>query len=129
MSMALHSITGAIRILGNEHGYMPLPRNEQQWIAEFTQEGDRVIDLSTGVIEGDQLIITEGPLAGKAHWIKSINRHKRMAWLERISLTFSQTSGLSLHSCGTLSDHGRKPSTTSSVSSPALGISVSSHSM
>ena len=29
---------------------------------------------------------------------------------------------------GTLSDHGRNESTTSSVSSPALGISVSSHS-
>lgn len=82
MATALHSITGAIRILGNDLGYTPLPPEEQQWIAEFTQEGDRVIGLSTGVIEGDQLIITEGPLAGKASWIKSVNRHKRLAWLE-----------------------------------------------
>ena len=34
----------------------------------------------------------------------------------------------SLQDSGTLSDHGRNESTTSSVSSPALGISVSSHS-
>lgn len=33
-----------------------------------------------------------------------------------------------LQDSGTLSDHGRNESTTSSVSSPALGISVSSHS-
>ena len=55
---------------------------EQQWIADFTQEGNRVIGLSTSVIEDDQLIITEGPLAGKTAWIKSINRHKRLAWLK-----------------------------------------------
>lgn len=37
-------------------------------------------------------------------------------------------AGSSLQESGTLADQGRKPSTTSSVSSPALGISVSSHS-
>ena len=37
MSMALHSITGAIRILGNEHGYMPLPRNEHQFFSTYCQ--------------------------------------------------------------------------------------------
>lgn len=82
MATALRSITGAIRILGNNLDYTPLPREEQQWIAEFTQEGDRVIGLSTGVIEGDQLVITEGPLVGKTAWVKSVNRHKRLAWLE-----------------------------------------------
>lgn len=38
------------------------------------------------------------------------------------------SAGSSLQDSGTLSDHGRNESTTSSVSSPALGISVSSHS-
>ena len=37
MSMALHSITGAIRILGNEHGYMPLPRDEHQPSSTYRQ--------------------------------------------------------------------------------------------
>lgn len=41
---------------------------------------------------------------------------------------FSAAAGSSLQDSGTLSDHGRNESTTSSVSSPALGISVSSHS-
>jgi hypothetical protein len=45
-----------------------------------------------------------------------------------ISLAFSAAAGSSLQDSGTLSDHGRNESTTSSVSSPALGISVSSHS-
>ena len=82
MATALRSITGAIRILGNDFGHTPLPREEQRWIADFTQKGNRVIGLSSGVIEGDQVIITEGPLVNTTAWIKSINRHKRMAWLE-----------------------------------------------
>ena len=45
-----------------------------------------------------------------------------------ISLAFSAAAGSSFQDSGTLSDHGRNESTTSSVSSPVLGISVSSHS-
>ena len=82
MAMALRSIAGAIRILGNDCGYVPLPKDEQRWIADFTQEGNRAIGLSSGVIEGDQVIITEGPLVNRTAWIKSINRHKRLAWIE-----------------------------------------------
>lgn len=82
MSMALCSIAGAIRILGNDCGYTPLPKEEQRWIADFTQRGDRAIGLSTGVIEGDEVIVLQGPLVNRTAWIKKIDRHKRLAWLE-----------------------------------------------
>ena len=82
MAMALRSIAGAIRILGNDCGYTPLPKDEQRWIANFTQKGDRAIGLSTGVIEGDQVIVTQGPLINRTASIKKVDRHKRLAWLE-----------------------------------------------
>lgn len=82
MSMALRSIAGAIRILGNDYGYTPLPKEEQRWIADFTQKGDRAIGLSTGVIEGDKVIVTQGPLINRTANIKKVDRHKRLAWLE-----------------------------------------------
>ena len=82
MSMALRSIAGAIRILGNDNGFTPLPKEEQRWIADFTQKGDRAIGLSTGVIEGDKVVVTQGPLINRTASIKKVDRHKRLAWLE-----------------------------------------------
>ena len=38
--------------------------------------------MSTGVIEGDQVIVTEGPLRGYEALISMIDRHKRLAFLE-----------------------------------------------
>ena len=41
-----------------------------------------MIEMSEGVIEGDQVRITKGPLRHHEGWIKKINRHKRLAYLE-----------------------------------------------
>ena len=38
--------------------------------------------MSEGIIEGDQIIVTRGPLCGKEGLIQKIDRHKRKAWLE-----------------------------------------------
>lgn len=48
---------------------------------------DGVIDLSRGIIKDGILIITEGPLKGREHLIKKIDRHKRTA---EISLPFDR---------------------------------------
>lgn len=81
LAQALRAVPGYTQILGSEKGYTPLAQEEQQWISEFTQEGSRVIGISTGVIEGDQVIITQGPLINRTADIASINRHKRIATL------------------------------------------------
>lgn len=39
------------------------------------------IDISKGIIIGDKVLITEGPLMGNEGMIKKINRHKRIAIL------------------------------------------------
>ena len=38
--------------------------------------------MSTGYIEGDHIIITDGPLKGYEALIKKIDRHKRIAFIE-----------------------------------------------
>ena len=35
-----------------------------------------------GVIEGDRVVVTSGPLRGHEGWIKSVNRRKSLAFLE-----------------------------------------------
>lgn len=82
LAMALQTVPGYTHILGSDEDYTPLPQEEQQWINEFTQVGSRVIGLSSGVIEGDKVIVLQGPLVNRTAWIKKIDRHKRLAWLE-----------------------------------------------
>ena len=40
------------------------------------------VAMSVGVMEGDRIIVKEGPLVGMEGKIKKIDRHKRMAILE-----------------------------------------------
>lgn len=70
------------RLLGNDERFIPLEPNEIAWISAFTEEGNRVVGMSEGVIEGDEVIILKGPLMNHTGWIKSINRRKRLAYLE-----------------------------------------------
>ena len=41
-----------------------------------------LFDLSEGIIEGDRIIVTSGPLVGNEGSIRKIDRHKRLAYLE-----------------------------------------------
>lgn len=52
------------------------------WLAEFTSEGDRMIPMSMGVMEGDRVVVFRGPLKGREAYIKSINRRKSLAYIE-----------------------------------------------
>jgi transcriptional antiterminator NusG len=54
---------------------------EKQFLQSFMNK-DHLIETSVGLIEGDKVTITSGPLMGKESIIKSINKHKRIAILE-----------------------------------------------
>ncbi len=43
---------------------------------------DHCVELSVGFIEGDKIIVQEGPLMGRESIIKKINRHKREAFID-----------------------------------------------
>lgn len=70
------------RLLGNDDMFTPLNDQEVAFLNAFTQPGKRTVELSTGVIEGDDVIILNGPLMGHDGLIKKIDRHKRLAYLE-----------------------------------------------
>jgi transcriptional antiterminator NusG len=38
--------------------------------------------MSKGIIEGDQIIVERGPLKGYEGFIKKIDRHKRIAFID-----------------------------------------------
>lgn len=77
----LRRVTAFTRILGSDEKFTPLAREEAAWISEFTQKGRRVIGMSEGVIEGDEVIILSGPLLRQHAQIVKINRRKRLAFL------------------------------------------------
>ena len=52
------------------------------WLSAFTERKRRVIGMSSGVIEGDEIVILEGPLMNRTGWIRKIDRRKRVAYLE-----------------------------------------------
>jgi Transcription antiterminator len=57
-------------------------REEERTAIESLWQGASSMETSTGFIEGDHIIITEGPFVGSESIIKSINRHKMQAVIE-----------------------------------------------
>lgn len=70
------------RILRNNDMFTPLDKEEVSFINAFTKPGARTAELSTGVIEGDEIVILNGPLLGQTGLIRKIDRHKRLAYLD-----------------------------------------------
>ena len=42
----------------------------------------KVVEASVGVIEGDHVVVTSGPLKGHEALISKVDRHKRLAYLD-----------------------------------------------
>lgn len=82
LDQMLRRVPAFTKLLGNDDGFIPLEAQEIDWISAFTQKGRRVVEMSEGVQEGDEITILKGPLMGHAGWIKSVNRRKRLAYLE-----------------------------------------------
>lgn len=40
------------------------------------------MEMSEGIIEGDRVVVTRGPLKGREASITRIDRHKRLAWVD-----------------------------------------------
>lgn len=82
LDQMLRRVPAFTKLLGNDDGFIPLEAQEIDWISAFTQKGRRVVEMSEGVQEGDEITILKGPLMGHVGWIKSVNRRKRLAYLE-----------------------------------------------
>ena len=66
------------KILGDGSSFIPL---EEEEVSLLIQMGgtEHVAAMSSGYIEGDQVIITSGPLQTLKGIIRKIDRHKRTA--------------------------------------------------
>ncbi len=78
---ALREVPAFTRLLGNSEYFTPLADQDIQFICAFTQRNHRVVSMSKGVIEGDEVKILQGPLMNHTGLIQKIDRHKRLAFL------------------------------------------------
>lgn len=63
-----------------EEEFLPIEEEKEALFRSMLNEKDE-ISISKGIIDGDNVIVTEGPLQGYEGMIKKINRHKRIAVL------------------------------------------------
>jgi transcriptional antiterminator NusG len=69
------------RVLRTGESFSTLEEKEVDFFRSLTDK-DFNITMSRGFIAGDSIAVTEGPLKGYEGWIKKIDRHKRMAFVE-----------------------------------------------
>ena len=79
---ALRAVPAFTRLLGNSDYFTPLSDAEAKMMDAFTETNHRVVAMSEGVIEGDEVRVLKGPLMHQTGLIKRIDRHKRLAYLE-----------------------------------------------
>lgn len=82
LKTALSRVPRFTRLLGNDGMFTRLDDREVAFINSFVQPGNRTVKMSTGVIEGDEIIVLDGPLKGRTALIRKIDRHKRLACLD-----------------------------------------------
>ena len=81
LSEKVRNLEGFNQILTTEKKFFPLYEKDAEFIEKlYNKEG--IFDISEGYIEGDQIVVTSGPLKGQEGLIKKIDRHKRIAYLE-----------------------------------------------
>ncbi len=77
----LKNVIGLTKILGTGDEIVPLYKEEIEFLESFGAKKESV-KISKGIIEGEQVIVLEGPLKGYEGCIRKIDRHKRLAFLE-----------------------------------------------
>lgn len=55
---------------------------ETAWLNAYTDAHTHVLEMSEGIIEGDKVMVTSGPLRGREANITKVDRHKRLAWMD-----------------------------------------------
>lgn len=83
------------KLLGNNIDYMKLSEDEKNFLLGFYDDG-YIAEESKGLITGDKIFITSGPLKGRESIIKKINRHKRRAEIEMVCLGGKRQINVSL---------------------------------
>ncbi len=75
---SLHDIGFLLRYSETE---IALRESERQMLLNLYND-DYCIEASSGIMIGDKIHITDGPLRGRESIVKNVNRHKRQAYIE-----------------------------------------------
>lgn len=79
----LTTVPALTRLLGvSDERITPLRDDEVAWLNELMKPEDKLIGMSVGIIEGDRVLVTDGPLRGFEAQIRKVDRHKRLAYLD-----------------------------------------------
>lgn len=83
VSERLRRVPEFTRLLGkSDDKVLPLSPDEVSWLNALLEPVSKTVEMSAGVIEGDRVVVTEGPLVGREALISKINRYKRVAYLD-----------------------------------------------
>ncbi|MBM6774927.1 antiterminator LoaP [Olsenella profusa] len=83
VSDRLRAVPQFTRLLGkNDERITPLSPEEVSWLNALLEPVSKTVEMSVGVIEGDRVIVTDGPLVGHEGLISKINRYKRVVYLD-----------------------------------------------
>lgn len=83
VSERLASVPAFTRLLGkSDERIIPLSEDEVSWLTALMEPLSKVVGMSVGVIEGDQVMVIDGPLKGQEALIRKVDRHKRLAFLD-----------------------------------------------
>lgn len=77
----LKKVNHLTKILKTGEAFVPLHEKEVDFLVRFGGE-KHVVEMSVGYIEGDKVVVTEGPMSDWAGKVKKIDRHKRIAIIE-----------------------------------------------
>lgn len=69
------------RVLKMGESYAPLSREEEAWLAAFTEPGRRCVPMSYGVVAGEKIVVADGPLKGREAMIAEVDRRRSVAYL------------------------------------------------
>ena len=77
----LRDIPEITRLLNMGESFVPLAAEERDRIETLSNNHNRCIDMSMGVIEHGRVVVQSGPLCGREAMIVSVNRHKYVAFV------------------------------------------------
>jgi len=79
--LGLKVVPELTKMLAMGHELVSLYPHEVAFFEKFCGK-NRVVEVSEGYLSGDKVIVTDGPMVGFEGYIKRIDRHKRIAYLE-----------------------------------------------
>lgn len=78
----LKSVPDLTKLLHNGEGFIPLDEAERDWLDRYAQGAKRIVPISKAFKEGDDIVITEGPLKDREFRIARIDRRRSTAYIE-----------------------------------------------